>query len=152
MNNGNLYRVGPFVAVTALVAVLAGCGKSVFHQEQRAAWRSQAEAQCMRSGAVKRSSFIQPIGEVNGPGTCGMDQGLRVTGLQNGQVTLTSRQTLGCPMVATLDKWLAEVVQPAAQSTVWCPGHRDENRILCLPGAQQSGGCAAVRAQLWQWR
>lgn len=117
MMNGGLYRVGPFVAVAALVALLAGCGRNVFVREERAAWRGQAEAQCLRAGLVKRSSAIQMIGAVNGAGTCGMDQGLRVTALENGAVRLTSRQTLNCPMVTALDRWLAEIVQPAAEST-----------------------------------
>lgn len=117
MMNGGLYRVGPFVAVAALVALLAGCGRNVFMQEQRAAWRGEAEAQCLRSGAVKRSPYIQLIGTVNGAGTCGMDSALRVTALSAGQVGLTSRQTLGCPMVAALERWVAEIVQPAAEQT-----------------------------------
>ncbi|MGL5736196.1 MAG: extensin family protein, partial [Beijerinckiaceae bacterium] len=117
MTSGRVYRVGPFLAVAGLIAILAGCGRNAFFQEQRAAWRGEAETQCMRSGAVKRSQFIQPIGAVNGPGTCGMDQGLRVTALANGTVGTVSRQTLGCPMVAGLDRWLDEVVQPAAQAT-----------------------------------
>lgn len=117
MKNGGLYRVGPFIAVASVIALLAGCGRNVFVQEQRAAWRGQAEAQCLRSGVVKRSAHIQLIGAVNGAGTCGMDNGLRLTALSSGQVTLTSRQTLGCPMVAALDRWLDEVVQQAATQT-----------------------------------
>ena len=39
-----------------------------------------------------------------------------VTALQNGAVTFNATATLDCPMVAELDQWLADTVQPAAQA------------------------------------
>lgn len=96
---------------------LAGCGK--FQKAQRAAWRDQAEAACMASRQVPLSSYVslreKPI---DGPGTCGMTRPLRVSAFSGGSVHLTSNATLGCPIVATTDKWLAEVVQPAAQNVL----------------------------------
>lgn len=95
-------------------AGLAGCGK--FQKPQRAAWRDQAEATCLASRQVPLSSYVslreKPI---DGPGTCGMTRPLRVSAFSGGSVRLTSNATLGCPVVATTDKWFAEVVQPAAQ-------------------------------------
>ena len=41
---------------------------------------------------------------------------MKVTALQGGAVLFNSTQTLDCPMVAELDSWLADVVQPAAQA------------------------------------
>ncbi|WP_293795561.1 extensin family protein [uncultured Bosea sp.] len=94
---------------------LAGCGK--FQKPQRAAWRDQAEAQCMASRQVQLSSYVSLRGKpIDGPGTCGMQQPLKVTALQNGSVSLTSPALLACPVVATTDQWFAEVVQPAAMN------------------------------------
>ena len=94
---------------------LAGCGK--FQKPQRAAWRDQAEAACMASRQVQISSYVSLRGKpIDGPGTCGMQQPLKVTALQNGSVSLTSPALLACPVVATTDQWFAEVVQPAAMN------------------------------------
>lgn len=96
---------------------LAGCGK--FQKPQRAAWRDQAEAQCLASRQVQFSSYVslreKPI---DGPGTCGMERPLKVSAFSNGGIGLTSNATLACPIVATTDRWLAEVVQPAAQNVL----------------------------------
>ena len=94
---------------------LAGCGK--FQKPQRAAWRDQAEAACMASRQVQVSAYVSLRGKaIDGPGTCGMQQPLKVSAFSNGGIGLTSSATLSCPVVATTDKWLAEVVQPAAMN------------------------------------
>ncbi len=103
------------VALTALGVGLASCGR--FDRAQRAAWRDQAEAQCLASRQVTQSAHIsyrsQPI---EGPGTCGMQQPLRVSALSRGNVKLSSAATLACPIVPTTDKWLDQVVQKAAMA------------------------------------
>lgn len=96
-------------------AGLAGCGK--FQKPQRAAWRDQAEAACMASREVQLSAYVSLRGKaIDGPGTCGMQQPLKVAAFANGGIGLTSSATLSCPVVATTDRWLAEVVQPAAMN------------------------------------
>lgn len=96
---------------------LAGCGK--FQKPQRAAWRDQAEAACMASRQVQISSYVSLRGKaIDGPGTCGMQQPLKVSAFSGGGIGLTSSATLSCPVVATTDKWLAEVVQPAAMNVL----------------------------------
>jgi hypothetical protein len=105
------------IALGILASGLAGCGK--FQKPQRAAWRDQAEAACMASRQVKLSSYVSLRGKpIDGPGTCGMEQPLKVAAFANGGIGLTSAATLSCPVVATTDKWLAEVVQPAAMNVL----------------------------------
>jgi len=115
MTSGALYRVGPLVAASALLALVAACGRYQI-QEEREPWRAQAELQCIRSGVVKASWAIERSSAMQGPGTCGMDQPLRVSALSAGTVGMTQRATLGCPMVHAADLWLADIVQPAAQA------------------------------------
>jgi hypothetical protein len=95
-----------------LCAAVAGCGLFAF--EQRAAWRGQAEEACLASKQVQASAYMQPIRAMSGPGVCGMDHPFRVTAFAEGSVALTSRATLACPAISTTDRWLAEIVQPAA--------------------------------------
>lgn len=105
------------IALGVIGVGIAGCGK--FQKPQRAAWRDQAEAQCLASRQVQLSAYVslreKPI---DGPGTCGMEKPLRVAAFANGSVALTSNATLACPVVATTDKWFTEVVQPAAMNVL----------------------------------
>jgi len=105
------------LALGLLGSGLAGCGK--FQKPQRAAWRDQAEAACLSSRQVQLSAYVSLRDKpIDGPGTCGMEKPLKVSAFANGGVGLTSSATLSCPVVATTDKWLAEVVQPAAQNVL----------------------------------
>ena len=104
----------PLLAATCVVAALGGCG--VFQRQQRPAWRAQAENICLAQKLVHVSAYVQPAPAIDGPGICGAEHPFRVTALQEGAVTLKSRQTYGCPMIAALDQWLAEVVQPLAMA------------------------------------
>ncbi|MDR6873861.1 hypothetical protein J2Y55_004890 [Bosea sp. BE125] len=105
------------IALGVIGAGLAGCGK--FQKPQRAAWRDQAEAECLASRQVQLSSYVSLRSKpIDGPGTCGMEKPLKVAAFANGGIGLTSSATLACPVVATTDKWLAEVVQPAAQNVL----------------------------------
>lgn len=53
---------------------------------------------------------------MDGPGICGVTHPFKVTALDGGSVALNSTQTLDCPMIAALDTWMREVVQPAAEA------------------------------------
>ncbi len=110
-----LRSVLPVVAATACVAILSGCGV-IGERPQRPAWRAQAENICLAKKLVQVSAYVQPAAPISGPGICGAEHPFHVTALSQGAVTITGTQTYGCPMVAALDQWLAEVVQPAAMA------------------------------------
>ncbi len=109
-------KILAIMALTLVGANLAGCGKG--QRPQRAAWRDQAEEACAASRQVPSSAYMslrsQPI---QGAGTCGMNRPYSVKAFGNGNIGLTSTATLACPVIATTDRWLSEVVQPAAMNT-----------------------------------
>jgi hypothetical protein len=70
-----LYLVGSIVLVS-----LAGCGRGFF-QAEREPWRAEAEAACLKSGAVKESAEIVRIEPISGPGVCGADYPLKVAAI-----------------------------------------------------------------------
>ena len=70
-----LYLVGPIVLVS-----LAGCGRGFF-QAEREPWRAEAEAACLKSGAVKESADIVRIEPISGPGMCGAEFPLKVAAI-----------------------------------------------------------------------
>lgn len=69
------------LAGLGVLLALAGCGRSMMLQGERAPWRHQAEAQCMQSGAVKVGAGVVAIQPIEGPGMCGADFPLRVAAL-----------------------------------------------------------------------
>ena len=107
-------RVLPKAALAVLVLTLAGC--SNYERPRRPAWRSQAENACIAQKLIHVSAYVRPAREIDGPGICGLTHPFKVSALQDGAVAFNSTYTLDCPMIAALDNWLADVVQPIAQA------------------------------------
>ncbi len=105
------FKPARFVSIAALM-VVAGCGMRF---DSRAPWRDELEAKCLSSGAVQTSAYIEPAPRIDGPGACGMQQPFKVAAFAGGTVGLTSRATMSCSAVSSVDRWVREVVEPAAQ-------------------------------------
>ena len=71
-----LYLVGSLVLVS-----LAGCGRGLFQTAEREPWRAEAEAACLKSGAVKEGPDLVRIDPITGPGVCGAEFPLKVAAL-----------------------------------------------------------------------
>jgi hypothetical protein len=54
------------------------------------------------------------MNRIDGPGACGLQQPLRVSALAGGTIGLTSRATMSCSALSSVDRWVKEVVEPAA--------------------------------------
>jgi hypothetical protein len=103
------------LTVAACLAALIGCaGRGTFNSGQRAPWRAKTEEACLASGAVRASDYVRPMEAIDGPGVCGLERPLRVSGLAGGRVGVSPAATIGCPLTAGLDRWLRNSVQPAA--------------------------------------
>jgi hypothetical protein len=104
------------LAVVACLGALVGCGGGggTFNSGKRAPWRATTEQACLTSGAVRASAHVQALPAIKGPGVCGLDVPLRVSGLSGGTVDLSPPATIGCPLTAGLDRWIKASVQPAA--------------------------------------
>jgi Extensin-like protein C-terminus len=76
------YLVGSIVL--GALAVLAGCSGNRFLSEPRAAWRHDAEVECLNSGAVSEGPGKVRIEPISGPGACGADFPLTVSSLGAG--------------------------------------------------------------------
>lgn len=105
-------RVLSFAVCAAVVLSLASC--SIYERPRRPAWRTQAENTCLAQRLIRVSAYVQPANEIDGPGICGLTRPFKVSALQDGAVLVNSTSTLDCPMIASLDAWLREVVQPTA--------------------------------------
>lgn len=107
-------RIAYLAALMAAAVLLEGCGGGGVPREERAEWRDRAEAQCMASGRVRASSYVQQVSMRGGPSACGIRAPLKVSGALGGRVRITPTATIGCPMTASLDRWINNSVQKAA--------------------------------------
>jgi hypothetical protein len=107
-------RIAYLAALLAAAVLLEACAGGGVPREERAAWRDKAEAQCMAAGRVRASSYVQQVSAVSGPSACGIRAALKVSGALGGRVKVSPTATLGCPLTASLDRWLNNSVQKAA--------------------------------------
>src|SRR5688572_15131461 len=76
-------------SLAAVLLALAGCGRSSLQwgAAEREAWRNQAEAECVKSGAVKPTAAVvrmEPVGD----GYCGANYPFKVAALGEGTTAL----------------------------------------------------------------
>ena len=116
----NVFRAG--VALSLVSTALAGCSLwGGYGGYERAAWRHEAEAQCIASGRLKTGPAIEARREVDGERDCGADHPFRVHAVSNGMVNLSEAAMLNCPMTVAMNDWVEPVVQPQAAALVGQP-------------------------------
>lgn len=113
-------HIASLAASLAVVSAVAACGFNPY-SEPRAAWRGQIEAACLARGEVRASAYVQPTPAIGGRGSCGLDHPFKVAATQDGRVAMEPAATMGCPMTAAIDRWMAQTVQPAAMTYFGSP-------------------------------
>jgi len=73
------------------------------------------EQSCIAAGYVRKTRFIRRADPV-GHGACALESPFIVTAAVSGRVRLSPGATLRCQMIPSLDRWVAEVLQPAARA------------------------------------
>lgn len=112
-------RVAFGLITVVACALLSACGK--FDFERREPWRDAEEARCLRAGELKPSAFAEPLPPINQKYTCGLEHPFRIAALGQGEVSIQPPARLGCPMNSALNRWLQDVVQPAAYANFGQP-------------------------------
>lgn len=107
-------RVLPWLLGSCALLSLVGCG--FYERAERPAWRTQAEEACLASHRVQPSAYVTPVNEIDGPGICGLYHPFKLSGLAGGTVSVEAPVTIDCSMIAALEDWLADIVQPRAQA------------------------------------
>jgi hypothetical protein len=114
MPRGNgFHLVAPLVALS-----LMGCR---FGLEEREPWRAEAEEKCVAERLIQPSEAMEPGEAVNGNGTCGMTKPFKVAAVNGGFVEFKPKATLSCPLIANVDVWFHESIQPAAMAWYGSP-------------------------------
>src|SRR4051812_41253209 len=107
-----LYLVGSLVLVS-----LAGCGRGLFQSAEREPWRAEAEAACLKSGAVKEGPELVRIEPITGPGAWGAQFPLKVAALGEGSPSFGFADELRPPgNIGNQPRWPIQR-QPASSQT-----------------------------------
>lgn len=99
------------------LVLLWGCGSSnnVNFVSKKEPWRASEEQACIASGAVRQSNVIRARSALGGPATCGTENPYEMSAALGGRVIMRPSAMLRCPMIPQVEKWLADVVEPAAR-------------------------------------
>src|SRR3989337_2193884 len=100
-----LYLVAGLTVAACLAALIRCAAGGTFNSGQRAPWRGETEHACLVSGAVRASAYVQSMTTIDGPGVCGLERPLRVSGLLGGRVGVSPPATIGGPLPAGPDPW-----------------------------------------------
>jgi hypothetical protein len=84
-------------------------------------WRDTDESLCLASGIVHEGPFVTARSGLGGPSPCRALRPYFVSAALEGAVALRPAAVLRCPMLPALDRWIANVVQPAARSQLGSP-------------------------------
>jgi hypothetical protein len=139
-----LFRVA-FIAALGSAALLNGCGKSPNFVAKDEPWRADSERSCLASGVAQRHPFLISRAALGGPSNgsvCGALSPFEMSAAAQGRVTMRPAAMLRCPMVPTVDRWVTDVVEPAARRYLRTP--IAEIKVAasygCRPINHQSGG------------
>ena len=84
-------------------------------------WRADAERACLSGVNIASSPFVTAHSALGGPSVCGAIKPFDMNGTISGRVKLAPAATLQCQMIPTVDRWVAEVIEPAAQRYLAAP-------------------------------
>jgi hypothetical protein len=109
-------RIRIFLCITGLV-VLSACGTGPYFVAKNEPWREVEERSCLASGAVHETTFIRTRASLGGPSLCGAEQPFEMAAADGGRVLLKPAALLRCPMIPQVDRWVADVIEPAARKS-----------------------------------
>lgn len=105
-----------FVWVAVGLLALWGCSKAPpEYVSKPEPWRGDEDGQCLASGDVRANPFIVQRAALGGPGSCGAPRPFEMSAAAGGRISLRPPALLRCPMIPAVDRWVQQVVTPAAR-------------------------------------
>lgn len=136
----------PLVRVALLSPVLPllvwGCSTGQNFVAREEPWRDAEERACLSSGVVHESTFVRSRSALGGPSVCGASRPFEMAAADGGRVAFEPPALLRCPMIPQVDRWVREVVQPAAMRFYGMPlaSMKIAASYSCRPMNNVSGG------------
>lgn len=143
-----LRRISVFLPLTVIwlasLVMLWGCGSNTSQNfvAKDEPWRAAEERACLGAGVVRTSNFVRERSALGGPSVCGTEHPFEMSAALGGRVSMRPAAMLRCPMVPTVDRWVAEVVEPAARRHFGVPiaELKVAASYACRPMNHVSGG------------
>ncbi len=109
--------LSPYLTIIALV--LAGCSSgpsfnAPHFKAKKEPWRADEEQACLASRSVVQTRFIRSRSALGGPSVCGAIRPFEMHAAADGRVAMKPAALLRCPMVPQVERWVRNVVEPAA--------------------------------------
>jgi hypothetical protein len=97
--------------------VLWGCSSQPNYVAKPEPWRADEEQACLTSGMIRESAFLHSKSALGGPTEyCGAARPFEMSAADQGRVSLKPAAMLRCPMVPAVERWVQNVVEPAARA------------------------------------
>jgi hypothetical protein len=103
------------LSLLAVAGLLAACSTGPDFVAKDEPWRAQEEIACLSSGVVRESAFLRSRSALGGPSVCGAEKPFEMSAAGDGRVALQPSAMLRCPMVPQVNRWVTDVVEPAAR-------------------------------------
>lgn len=113
--------LGLGVVPVVVALFLASCSLGPDFIAKDEPWRAEAERACLASLNLAKSSYLEPRSALGGPSVCGALHPYDMSGTITGRVKFAPAATLQCQMIPTVDRWVSEVVEPAARRFYGAP-------------------------------
>lgn len=107
------YRLASLLLALPLLA--SGCSTGPYFVAKNEPWREDEERACLAAGVVRESRFLRARSALGGPSVCGAARPFEMAAADGGRVTFEPPALLRCPMIPQVDRWVADIVQPAAR-------------------------------------
>ncbi len=105
-----------FALSVGLSLLVAACTTTPNFVAKEEPWRADFERKCLAQYNIARSQFVTPHrSALGGPSVCGAIQPYDMNATITGRVRLAPAATLQCQMIPTVDRWVTEVIEPAAK-------------------------------------
>ena len=143
----SVLRIAIVASIVGGLIALAGCGRSGSSGPSRFVskpepWRQDEEKRCLALGLANPSPFLIKRTSLGGPGHCGVTNPFEMGAALGGNVALRPAAMLRCEMIPAVEKWVGEVVQPAARRHFGRPvvEVKVASSFACRPINHVSGG------------
>ena len=101
--------------------LLWGCADKGTFVDREEPWRADNERACLLAGVVRESQFVHARAALGGPSVCGALRPFEMVAVNQGAVSLSPPAMVQCQMVPAIERFVAEVVQPAARAHLGRP-------------------------------
>ena len=109
------------VCASAVALAVWGCSRQPYFVAEPEPWRQDEERACLRSGHVRETPFVQSRSALGGPAACGALRPFVMSAALDGRVRLEPSATVRCEMIPAVERWVNDVVQPAAHAAFRMP-------------------------------